>query len=228
MAAQAPAGYQFVRWYKIDGAAKFDDINDPNTTLTMRDRNTTVAAAYAKMKAWFPIAGEEPANQQNPTCLLLPKNPSASEQTRFEHKVRVTVHVGEAEDDLAPSRVWGDLSVTLGWFPAQELEGIWHSNELLTYWDARSKGNGLAWNKSLPPELFRSQGNDTYEASVWYEGKWTLDQLARKTDGEGNTRLPRALAGFKLRRLANNGGHTLASTSASLLPIEVKQLNYPT
>lgn len=216
--AAIPSGYTFIRWYGGESGGRIEQLYTPNTTYTMGHSHTTLVAAFAKIEAWFP-----PGPEGSYKGLFLPKNPQQAEKPRFEHKTRVTVNVGEAGGAYY-NVVWSDIKVKLGWFPIREQEGIWHSAELLTYWDKERGGASLAKDANLKSDLFQDEGDGVYVASVWYEGKWTQAQAVTKSGANQEPVMPHALAGFKLQVRNGNSSFVVLTTSGTLLPIDIKKV----
>lgn len=206
----------FIRWLKPEGNGRIEDPSAETTTLTMSDKKTVVVAVYGKINAWFP-----PGKETSSKGLLLPKNPQSQEQFRLEHRTRVTISLEEGSDVLTPATVWDQISVTLGWFPSRECEGIWHSKELVKYWDNSSQGTEISWETSIPKSQFEEKSPGVYEASVWYEGNWTMDQLPSKVDEDKNPVMPKALTGFGLVIHAPKYSKTLQGTHGTLGPVDL-------
>ena len=215
-AADQPNDWVFIRWIKKEGNGRIGNPSDESTTLTMSGKKTVVVAVYGKINAWFP-PGKETAKKG----LLLPKNPQAQEQFRLEHRTRVTISMEEGSDVLPPAKVWEQISVSLGWFPSQECEGIWHSGELVKYWDSSSQGTEIRKDSSVPKSQFEEKSPGVYEASVWYEGNWTMDQLPSKVDADKNQIMPKTLTGFGLVIHAVNYANTRQGTHEMLVPVDM-------
>jgi hypothetical protein len=81
--------------------------------------------------------------------------------------------------------VWDKVSVLIDWFPEADGVSVWHSNELVTYWDRANRGTQIQRNQSMPKRLFGEKSPGVYEGSVWYEANFTSADLSGTSGSRG-------------------------------------------
>lgn len=206
----------FVRWYSSYADWRFQDYSSSNTTFTTPKKPTEpvlIVAAYARIDAHFPIILDDDSLD---TWLLLQRPSDGTSYTRFPHKVEIKIDVGDPSE-FSRSEVFDSLHVTLGWFPLEEAQGNWHSDELLRYWTEDSGATEIFKDKFLDRSLF-SATSDGYETTVWFAGDWVP---RAPSDTEDQVLDPEAVTGFKLSARYNSYYHRLNSTRGELLKVEI-------
>lgn len=156
-----------VKWHKTDVHGWLQNQHSPSTTFIMPPTPVRLVAISAKIEAWFPIIE---GNEEIDTWLLLPRPANETDRKRFPHRVRVSIYTGDTQDfDMMDAL--NNMSVQLGWFPTQQGEGIWHSNELVKYWDNEDAGSSITRDTALPTSLFEETSHGVFEATVWFARK---------------------------------------------------------
>lgn len=208
--ANVPEGFDFLRWMPITGGGHIERF-DEETNFKMPDRNASIAAVFGKIESWFP-----PGDETSKTGILLPK-PESGNAARFEHRVRVTLNVGDAKDELVMEDVWDKILVGLDWFPKGDADGVWHSNQLVTYWDKKESGTQIQRGQAMPKALFEEKEPGVYEGSVWYEGNFSISNIE-----DSQPILPKASYAVELTILGKGFNRKRSASNGDLLPIEVE------
>jgi hypothetical protein len=183
---------------------------------------STVAAVYGKVETWFP-----PGNEEVKTGLLLPKS-SEEPQHRSQQKVRVTFSLGDAAGRLKPHHLWSISRVLVDWFPKPEAQGTWGPTEVIRCFDKEVMGEEIGRNQAIPKNAFVEVAQGVFEASVWHESLWSLEQAADKA-GEDEELVHPALDVRIDLGVSSNPSFFISRMKApcSLLPlvIQVKKRN---
>ena len=176
-----------------------------------------VAAVSAKIQSWFPLTDGEDLK----SWLFLPRPDSGQTATRFPHRVKITVDNGGA-GWVEYDEVFIHVLVRLGWFPSGSAEGVWHSNELVKYWDSKTGGQQIYRDSFVPKRLFTHKGQGVYEATVWFAGDWTPKPPEDIPEGASYI-IPTAVVGFKLVAFgkSQNFYQTVATSSDTLLKVDL-------
>jgi len=169
----AADGFTFLGWIVLTLNGRVTSWNE-QSQFVMPNHASTVAAVYGKVETWFP-----PGDEQVKTGLLLPKS-SEDPQHRSQQKVRVTFSLGDAAGRLKPRDLWSISRVLIDWFPKPEAEGKWGASEVIRCLDKEAKGEEIGRNQAIPKEAFDEVTQGVFEASVWHEGIWSLEQSAGK------------------------------------------------
>lgn len=197
--AQTPSGFEFVKWFKTEGDGSLSAPLQADGNFIMGSDNSEIAATFAKLESWFP-----PGPEGNTKGLLLPK-PQSGQARRLEQRLRVTLNRGSSARPPY-SEVWGALRVKMKWKEATYVR----------FFTAETGGQEIANEDVLPKDSFKPKAENVYEASIWYEGNLTQEQIAQMSQS-GNTPKVTIQMNFVVE-----GNDKPTSATASLLPIEIK------
>jgi hypothetical protein len=159
--ATPPDGFTFVKWFQTNGDGKFTDPSATGTDFTMGTKDATVVATFVKLETWFP-----PGPEGTTKGLLLPSSRQAS---RLEQRIRVTVNRGSSSSTPQFSEIWKALSVRIKWQAATHVR----------FFTSQRGGKEVKSNTIVPSTSFQPKREGIYEASLWYEGNLTHEQIAQ-------------------------------------------------
>lgn len=215
VSASIPEGFYFIKWVKDEGSGLIGHRYQQNTSFTMPGEAIHLTAILAKIESWFPIIEND---ESIDTWLLLQRPTGGSSAVRFPHRVRVTV---DTSDGIDLEQAFKNIQVRLGWFPTPEVEDVWHSEELVKYWNQETGGVQISRESFLPKELFEDKGKGLFEATVWFAGDWTPKNPEDIPEGQHYVP-PEALAGFDLVAHGPNFDQTVMTSSNKLLKVDLK------
>jgi len=196
--AQTPSGFEFVKWFKTEGDGSLSAPLQADGNFIMGRDNSEIAATFAKLESWFP-----PGPEGNTKGLLLPK-PQSGQARRLEQRLRITLNRGSSARPPY-SEVWGALRVKMKWKEATNVR----------FFTAETGGQEIANEDVLPKDSFKPKAENVYEASIWYEGNLTQEQIAQMSQS-GNTPKVTIQMNFVVE-----GNDKPTSWSGSLLPADI-------
>lgn len=200
--AQTPSGFEFVKWFKIEGDGSLSAPLQADGNFIMGSDNSEIAATFAKLESWFP-----PGPEGNTKGLLLPK-PQSGQARRLEQRLRVTLNRGSSARPPY-SEVWGALRVKMKWKEATYVR----------FFTAETGGQEIANEDVLPKDSFKPKAENVYEASIWYEGNLTQEQIAQMSQS-GNTPKVTIQMNFVVE-----GNDKPICWTGTLLPVQVITIN---
>lgn len=197
--AQTPSGFEFVKWFKTEGDGSLSAPLQADGNFIMGRDNSEIAATFAKLESWFP-----PGPEGNTKGLLLPK-PQSGQARRLEQRIRITLNRGSSTRPPY-SEVWGALRVKMKWKEATNVR----------FFTAEIGGQEIANEDVLPKDSFKPKAENVYEASIWYEGNLTQEQIAQMSQS-GNTPKVTIQMNFVVE-----GNDKPISWTGALLPVQIK------
>jgi hypothetical protein len=194
--ATPPDGFTFVKWFQTNGDGKFTDPSATGTDFTMGTKDATVVATFVKLETWFP-----PGPEGTTKGLLLPSSRQAS---RLEQRIRVTVNRGSSSSTPQFSEIWKALSVRIKWQAATHVR----------FFTSQRGGTEVKSNTIVPSTSFQPKSEGIYEASLWYEGNLTHEQIAQMNP-EVKIQL----------NIAVEGKDKPTSANGSLMPVQLVSIS---
>jgi len=165
--------------------------------------NSVIAARFAKLESWF--AGGPEGKTKG---LLLPKSQSGQVR-RLEQRLRVTLNRGSSARPPY-SEVWGALRVKMKWKEATYVR----------FFTAEIGGQEIANEDVLPKDSFKPKAENVYEASIWYEGNLTQEQIAQMSQS-GNTPKVTIQMNFVVE-----GNDKPICWTGTLLPVQIEEVSF--
>ncbi|MEY3480196.1 MAG: hypothetical protein RIQ71_971 [Verrucomicrobiota bacterium] len=197
--AQTPSGFEFVKWFKTEGDGSLSAPLQADGNFIMGRDHSEIAATFAKLESWFP-----PGPEGSTKGLLLPKSQSGQAR-RLEQRLRVTLNRGSSARPPY-SEVWRALRVKMKWKEATYVR----------FFTEEIGDQEIANEDVLPKDSFKPKAENVYEASIWYEGNLTQEQIAQMSQS-GNTPKVTIQMNFVVE-----GNDKPISWTGALLPFEMK------
>lgn len=165
ISATVPENSEFIKWFLIEGDGTLEDPFEAETEFTVGQGNAKIVAVFAKFVSWFPPGPVE----DNTTSILLPK-PQSDEPVRLEQKLRITLDRGSCEEPEYED-IWSAIKARIEWEDPQHVK----------YFTEKEEGDEIENQANIPRDSFESSSGskDTYEASIWFEGNLTQEEIAK-------------------------------------------------
>jgi len=197
--AQTPSGFEFVKWFKTEGDGSLSAPLQADGNFIMGRDNSEIAATFAKLESWFP-----PGPEGNTKGLLLPK-PQSGQARRLEQRLRITLNRGSSARPPY-SEVLGALRVKMKWKEATNVR----------FFTTETGGQEITNEDVLPKDSFKPKAENVYEASIWYEGNLTQEQISQISQS-GNTPKVTIQMNFVVE-----GNDKPISWTGALMPVDIR------